>query len=281
MRKMIWLSASLAIGMMGLLLASWLVTATPASAQPGRRTPMATGIGRPTLDTGGAQATLNAAATSAAGMTGGIEQTAQAILTQIPAQPSFPNDMVAATGEFIATQAQGIAVTPLAIDTASLSPEQQQILNTFLQYGSVNYDPATQTATLSAELSETAINAILDQAVTTAGYNPNDVSADLVTGGAVVTLYNIDLQQNGQTGTLVVGLAISAVNGEIQVEIVSADYQGRSIPPALLENMGLSSDFATQLNTTVTGNSTLDYTINTLVFTETSAVISISVSVAP
>ncbi len=262
----------------------------PASAQPGRRTPLAvTSVGRPTIDNAGAMATFNAAATSAVNSYGGVPQAASTALISISGQS---NDAIAATGEFLATQAQeyapGVYSTTTALpthvpgfdfeDLAQFSPEQQQLIVTFMEYGGISYDESTQTITMFARFSETAVNAVLDEVVASAGYDPNSVSADLVAGGAVVTFYNA--QQNGQTGTLMVTLEIYAQDGQVQVEILAATFQGRTIPAARLDSLTteLSTTLAEKLSASFTAGTELDYTIESLTLTETNAEVSVSIS---
>lgn len=267
---------------------TFMLMTIPVSAQPGRRTPLAaTGMGRPTIDSAGAVATLNAAATSAVNSYGGVPQMAEAALTDIPSY----NDAIAATGEFLATQAQefapGVYSTTTALptqvpgldfdDLAQFTPEQQHLISTFMQYGSISYDETAQTVTMYAQFSETAVNAVLDEVVANAGYDPNNVSADLIDGGAVVTFYSVDPQQSGQDGTLVVTLAMEARDGRVQVEILSATFQGRPIPVALLD----TAELADKLNAAFSTGTELDYTINSLVITDLWADVAVSVSVAP
>ncbi|MBZ0310559.1 MAG: hypothetical protein K8I82_31160 [Anaerolineae bacterium] len=286
------MKAGLVIGVGLMVLAGMvlMLMTIPASAQPGRRTPLAvTSVGRPTIDNTSAMATFNAAATSAVNSYGGVPQAASAALTSIPGQS---NDAIAATGEFLATQAQeyapGVYSTTTALptqvpgfdfeDLARFSPEQQQLIVTFMEYGGISYDETTQTITMFARFSETAVNAVLDEAVASAGYDPNSVSADLVEGGTVITFYNT--QQKGQTGTLMVTLEIEAQEGRVQVEILAATFQGQTIPLARLDRLTteLSTTFADRLSASFTANTELDYTIESLTLTETSAEVSVSIS---
>lgn len=289
------MKTSLVIGLSLLFLVgilTFMLMTIPVSAQPGRRTPLAaTGMGRPTIDSAGAVATLNAAATSAVNSYGGVPQMAEAALTDIPSY----NDAIAATGEFLATQAQefapGVYSTTTALptkvpgldfdDLAQFTPEQQHLISTFMQYGGISYDETAQTVTMYAHFSETAVNAVLDEVVANAGYDPNNVSADLIDGGAVVTFYHVDPQQNGQAGTLVVTLTMEALDGRVQVEILSATFQGHPIPAALLNTAELSTTLADKLNAAFSTGTELDYTINSLIITDIWADVAVSVSVAP
>lgn len=76
-------------------------------------------------------------------------------------------------------------------------------------------------------------------------------------------------------------LTMEALDGRVQVEILSATFQGHPIPAALLNTAELSTTLADKLNAAFSTGTELDYTINSLIITDIWADVAVSVSVAP
>lgn len=168
------------------------------------------------------------------------------------------------------TQPSGAQATQL-MQTATY---MQATLNAVATNSALDLNRDDDGATVSYTFPEAAVSAAINAAFTAAGY-PNS-SADLVAGGIVVTIPNMNYGQF--TGTLVAAFAIGVNNGEITVTITSVTVAGHSVPTSAFE--ALAQALAGALNSIIAATSgmTVSYTVDAIVFTDTQMTVSVTLS---
>lgn len=229
------------------LVGSLVATATPVGAQR-ERTPRPTREAQPTVERATPERSTSAAATPTAraaratGTPAVPRATAESRVT--PSGDEWQATLAAlstANAGYLATvQAAATAVDPAeieayleALELPELTAEQAALLQAFLAEAVVYYDPNTQTLTLSATFTEAAYNVLVDEALVMAGYAPEEVTVDFVTGGMVFTISGYTLE-NGSSGTLSVYITLATVNGQVTYDIASATLNGFALPAAAL-----------------------------------------------
>lgn len=242
---------------------------------------------RPTLDTGHAQATAQALATNAHP---DYQLTAQSI-ANYALTPNVDPDAIFATVEAYATQiavnpaeveaviSQLLASLPDDVDAATL----EETLTYWLSMGNVSATIEGHNLSLTMTYSETGINAILEAALVAAGRDGMNMNVDLVSGGAVVDLVGYTTQ-DGKSGTLSLYVLLTAVNGRIQIELVSASFNDITVPDRLLSDIEalLIDSVANALYEYlgVTLNSAMPYSIDSLLITETNFTATVTVTLS-
>jgi hypothetical protein len=145
--------------------------------------------------------------------------TAGAIRTQTSADVTALQSTADARATAIAT----------ALADAGLSDTQAAILDALQGRAEVSYNPETGALSLTLLVWEDEINALIDATVAGSGYSPEQVSADLVPGGVVLTIADA-VQQGNRSLTLVVTASIAAVDGRLDVTVVSVTVGGVAVP---------------------------------------------------
>lgn len=179
-------------------------------------------------------------------------------------RPSLDSSGIQATASAFASGLQSIpGVTAIPSGTlAALS-----------EFGSVAYDSANQSVTVNVTLTEAMMNTAFTEAMAAVGYP--GATLDLVNGGAVITIPNVTLSAQF-TGTLVVTVALSVVDGGVEMGLVSASINGVNVPVALVED--LIATLETTLETALTdvvagyvgmGSVTVGYSIDGLWISDT------------
>ncbi|MBN1679137.1 MAG: hypothetical protein JW966_02515 [Anaerolineae bacterium] len=247
---------------------------------------------RPTLDSGAAQATAQAVATSAVDWSAqvpGAEQTAQALLDTVIVD-EFNPDAAVATFEAFATQT-GVDPSDVEVVIDALLAEipaewaayadlaeLEAALNQWLMMGNVSAEWQGNTLALTATYSETGFNALIDAALWMGGYAISDANVDLVPGGMVIDVYGFTTPV-GQAGTLSAYVLMSAVNGRVEAELVSASFNGRDVPlPTLSEWETMQAEIAAVVSQTVMQTYTATYSVNALIISDTDITISLTAS---
>lgn len=234
----------------------------PALAQSPQRTPIGSGGGNlPTVQAPAGQVTIpvistperngDGAATAAAfatvvsGSVANIQATAAAVLTALPTLP----------GDYTLE-------------------DLEAWLTALSENGSISYDPATGTLTVEAEVSETAMNVAIDQALSAAGYEASAVSVDVVDGALIVTAEDVEL--NSQiSGTLVMTVEIAVVNDVAVVTVSSATINGYPVPASTLDD--LTAVMQSAIDALLQPSGELNYTVNAVTLMDDALYIAISV----
>lgn len=179
-------------------------------------------------------------------------------------RPSLDSNAIQATASAFASGLQSIpGVTAIPSGTlAALS-----------EFGSVAYDSANQSVTVNVTLTEAMINTAFTEAMAAVGYP--GATIDLVNGGAVITIPNVTLSAQF-SGTLVVTVALTVVDGGVEMGLVSASINGVNVPVALVEDLiaTLETTLETALTDVVAGyvgmsSVTVGYSIDGLWISDT------------
>ena len=286
MRKWMILLSVLVAALMAVAL-SGVTTADPGQTQP-RRTRVPGSIPptpdmssqRPTLDSFAAQATAQALATSAAGGMAGAEATAQA-LWDYAAAGGNP-DAIVATAEAFATlsavDAQSVeaAVTALVAEIPAdwyaeynIEPaDLELLLNGWLSMGNIGVRWEGDALVATITYSETGLNALLDSAMTLGEYPVDDANVDLIPGGALVDLYGLSAEAT-LSGDLSLEMLLTAAEGRIEIELVSAALNGRQVPPPALDEIeALLADMAGAFNQALALADGVSYSVDELIITD-------------
>jgi hypothetical protein len=242
---------------------------------------------RPTLDVAAAQATAEALAASALEANvpvPGAEQTAAAILNYDAASGSSPDIMVA-TAEMYATQS---AVDPLAVEAAIeavlndvpeywyeeadlTAADLELLLDAWTTAGNVNVQWQGDQLIASVTYSEVGLNALIDASIMLYEYPVTDANVDLIPDGAVIDVYGFTsdvLEQSGDLSVHVL-LAPDEEAGRVEIQVVSAAFNGRQIPQATLDDAEkLLADSADVFNQALSLVYGVEYAINELTITE-------------
>jgi hypothetical protein len=185
------------------LLLALLLPMSPAAAQPGQRTPRPERtpppeVTRPQPTLTGPQITRTPLPDYAA--------TAQARATQTNLNPT-------------AIRATALAAATRIADF-DLTDEQIEALTLLLESVIIDLERTESGALVSVTISEAGFNAIVDALADQTEYSAEQISVDLIPGGMIITVEDA-VMVAGQNRDLVVELAVSAVDGEVVIEVVS------------------------------------------------------------
>lgn len=147
---------------------------------------------------------------------------------------------IAATTQAIATHitqsAESIEMTATAITTQlqDLGDEIAQQIEILSEYfiinGSATYDPDTGELTLIAVLDEAPINAAIEMALTTSGYdNAVTVDFDGASSTIIVTVEDVELS-NGRTATVALSYQPVITDDGVTLVLVGITVNGLSVP---------------------------------------------------
>ncbi len=136
--------------------------------------------------------------------------------------------------EALQATAQAVINNVPALEGEFSSEDFSAWIEELLTMGSISFDSDTGALTFTAQLDETTINTMIDEALTAAGYEASSVSIDFVKEYIVVTATEISVTDQ-ISGTVVTTVGLSVVNGEVVADIIGATVNGQLMPNALVE----------------------------------------------
>ncbi len=191
-------------------------------------------------------------------------------------------DSTAVRATLSAVQTQLYALTTAMPMTTE---ELLELIEVFVESGSVAYDPETGVVTITTSYSEAAIEQIVIIVLQSAGYDTTGLSVDLVPGAILITQSDVQLTEQ-YSGDLVITITLTVVDGAISADVTNVAINGTSVPEALVEDQSsviletFSSLDESTLEAAAGGEFDLNYTVDDLIITDTDLILTISISVA-
>ncbi len=225
----------------------------------------------------------NVVSTVEAGATnirGTVETNATSIVATVQAgatQVFLEYGDVQATAQSLATIAalptEERQATVLAIIGEEIPEELEQYLNDLFANADISVDPENGTVSVTTALSESTTNAAVDQALVAAGYSASAVAVDYIAEGIVVTVEDITLD-NGMSGRLVIFASVAAVNGQIDVTVISATINDMPVPDIIIAELNATFGEAYESILSGSANVPVDTTVTAAYTTDTDLIIS-------
>jgi hypothetical protein len=211
------------------------------------------------------QGSLQQTITAAAGLVGAG---AQATLSAIP--------------QISTTLQSGVIQQTMTAAVGSISADMQATLRAMTLPTAIILNQGSASVTASMAITEAQINTLVNTALASVGYGGAVV--DLVPAGAVITIPNVTL--NAQySGTLVLTVSITAVNGDIVVTLTTATINGRAVPAALVADMQAAVEAAVDslIAAALAGlsySASIGYSVDALIVTGTEMNLTITVDLS-
>jgi hypothetical protein len=177
---------------------------------------------------------------------------------------------------FIQATVNALTMQIPSLDTSLPADDLTTLIETFLTTGGVIFDLETNSLTVTSMYTEMMVNAAVEAALLTAGYNPSQVSVDLVYGAVKIIVTDVELNSQLK-GTLILTVALTAVDGTIQIELVSATINNIQIPQSLLSEIEVDDVFAEAMNVADSVDLELSYSIDEITITDQEILVVITV----
>lgn len=228
----------------------------------------------------GATSVVSTVEAGATNIRGTVETNATSIVATVQAgatQVFLEYGDVQATAQSLATIAalptEERQATVLAIIGEELPEELEQYLNDLFANADISVDPENGTVSVTTALSESTTNAAVDQALVAAGYSASAVAVDYIAEGIVVTVEGVTLD-NGMSGRLVIFASVAAVNGQIDVTVISATINDMPVPDNIIAELNATFGEAYESILSGSANVPVDTTVTAAYTTDTDLIIS-------